>query len=362
MLFVYDKKDKMFVPSQETDFKTHDIMERRDIEKWVMDFPDILGEELLIITTEYDQFDKTKERLDLLCFDRQGKLVVVELKRDESGKNVELQAIKYAAYCSTLLMKDVVNLRKKHLEINGKKVSEEEVKNELFAFVENQDFEKLDDKPRIILVSKNFRPEVTSAVMWLRKFEVDLKCVKLTPYKIDENRIGLVSSTLIPLKEAEEYIIKSERKENLENILTRTQQEYIDFYGRLSKAFGKKLDLTLAEPIGQSYYKIPSGLGGVYFEWNFHGRPRSSFGVELHFMKGIKALNVALLDKMEDLRTEIEKETGEKVIFQKDWGSVWARLYIEKNEGRMTPELEEWALGKMLILYKLLQPKLEKMK
>jgi len=40
-------------------------MERRDLEKWVMDYPEVLGENLLVVTTEYDGFDKTSERLDL---------------------------------------------------------------------------------------------------------------------------------------------------------------------------------------------------------------------------------------------------------------------------------------------------------
>ena len=69
--------------------------------------PAILGEELLIITSEYDRFDKTNERLDLLALDKDGNLVVIELKRDDSGKNVDLQAIKYAAYCSTLRLADI---------------------------------------------------------------------------------------------------------------------------------------------------------------------------------------------------------------------------------------------------------------
>ena len=61
------------------------ILERQDIEKWVESYPEILGEELLILTTEYDKFDKTNERLDLLAIDKLGNLVIIELKRDDSG-------------------------------------------------------------------------------------------------------------------------------------------------------------------------------------------------------------------------------------------------------------------------------------
>jgi len=142
--------------------------------------------------------------------------------------------------------------------------------------------------------------------------------------------------------------------------LTEGQREYIEFYRRLSGKFGKNFNLPMPEPKGNAYYQIPTGLAGVHFEWGFHGRPRNVFGVELHFEKGDKAQNSALLAKMEELREKVEKDTGEKIIFQKDWGKSWSRLYIERNESNITPELEEWAVKKMSILYDLLQPKLER--
>ncbi|MGB9771957.1 MAG: DUF4268 domain-containing protein [Candidatus Kapaibacteriota bacterium] len=361
MLYIFEKKKKNFLACDETDFRKQGIMERKDIEKWVIDFPYVLGEELLIITSEYDKFDKTKERLDLLAIDKNGKLVIVELKRDESGKNVELQAIKYAAYCSTMTMADVVSLRKEFIAKNGKELSEEEVKKELFDFVDNPDFEELDEKPRIILVAREFKPEVTASVLWLRKFGLEISCVKLTPYDIDDEKIGLVTSTIIPLPEAEEYLIKSERKESKEGTLTRSQEEYREFYKDLRMKI-KDVIPNLPEPLPRSYYLIPTGIGKVHFEWGFHGRPRNSFGVELHFEKGDKAANRRLLKELEKFKDEIEEATGEKVIFQEDWGQRWSRLYIEKAEGRMTNELKEWAVEKMKILYKLLQPKLEKLK
>jgi len=84
--------------------------------------------------------------------------------------------------------------------------------------------------------------------------------------------------------------------------------------------------------------------------------------VELHFEKENKDTNRKLLKEIEKSKDEIERETGEKVIIQEDWGKNWARLYIEKKEGKMTEELKKWAVEKMKIFYKLLQPKLEKLK
>jgi hypothetical protein len=361
LLFSYDKGLKKISIFEETEFKTHKILERQDLEKWIEDNPDILGEELLILTTEYDKFDKTDERLDSLAIDKDGNLAIIELKRDDSGKTVELQAIKYGAYCSTLIFTDIVNLYQQYLSKKGEKITFEETETRIREFISDE-FEELNDRPRIILVSKEFRPEVTASILWLRKFGIDIKCIKLTPYELDKNTIIFESTILIPLPEAEDFIIKAEKKENVENKLTISQEEYVKFYKELIKQLKVKMPFSYSDPLPKSYYQILSGIGGIHFEWGFHGRPRSSFGVELHFERGNKAFNMKTIERMEPLKTEIEKQTGESVVFQKEWGKAWSRIYIEKGEGKMTDDLKKWAVEKMEIFYKILKPELDKIK
>jgi len=76
--------------------------ERGHLQEWIAKMPESLGEELLIIQKEFDGFDETRERLDLLALDKQGSLVVIENKLDDSGRDVVWQALKYASYCSSL--------------------------------------------------------------------------------------------------------------------------------------------------------------------------------------------------------------------------------------------------------------------
>jgi hypothetical protein len=156
-------------------------------------------------------------------------------------------------------------------------------------------------------------------------------------------------------------MVKSEKKEIIEKTLSRRQDEYVKFYQELSQSFREKIPIALPDPKPSAYYQIPAAINGVHFEWGLHGRPTSSFGVELHFEKGNKDTNRRMLKEMEKSKDVIEQGTGEKVTFQENWGKVWSRLYLEKDEGRMTEELKKWAVEKMTILYKLLQPKLEKL-
>ena len=71
----------------------------------------------------------------------------------------------------------------------------------------------IDDTPRIVLVAGDFRPEVTTTVLWLiDNFEnMDIRCVRLQPFEIG-GRIIVSSEVIIPLPEAEQYRLNVQRK------------------------------------------------------------------------------------------------------------------------------------------------------
>ena len=59
------------------------IWERQHIEEWIRTNPEMLGEDLLIVSIEFDRFSNSNDRLDVLALDRSGNLVVIELKRGD---------------------------------------------------------------------------------------------------------------------------------------------------------------------------------------------------------------------------------------------------------------------------------------
>lgn len=362
MLYMYDKQNKTLKPCKETEFRSHGLLERQDLAKWIEQYPGILGEELLVVTSEYDRFDKTNERLDLLAVDKAGNVVVIELKRDDSGKNVDLQAIKYAAYCSTLTLGDLVGIYARYQKQKGTDLSVEAAQQAILDFIDEDDFEELNDRPRIILVAREFRPEVTASVLWLRKFGMDISCVKWDPYELSGDHVVFNSTVLIPLPEAKDFVIQSEKKEIAGHSKTLTQAEYVQFWSQCVESLKKRLPREYVAASPKSYYQIPTGLGGVHFEWGFHGRPRSSLGVELHFEKGDKYQNQRLMSVCALLKNPLEDETGETLVVQQEWGKAWARMYIEKQEGRMTDDLKEWAVDRMCKFIKILQPELDKIR
>ena len=76
----------------------------------------MLGEELLIIQKEYDGFNDTNERLDLLAINKNGGLVIIENKLDDTGRDVVWQALKYTSYCSTLTTSQIITSHESNVD------------------------------------------------------------------------------------------------------------------------------------------------------------------------------------------------------------------------------------------------------
>ena len=194
----------------EVDFASLKIEERRHIQEWIADNSSILGEKLLIISKEFDQFDKTSERLDLLAVDGDGRLVIIELKRDDSGRDAHWQALKYASYINGATLPQIARILAKH---RGES-SEEGAITALAEHVGADDSDSLADilntDPRIMLASLRFAPEVTSTALWLNEKVPDLfTCIKLIPYQEESTgQLYLHTNTVIPIPGTEPYTIK----------------------------------------------------------------------------------------------------------------------------------------------------------
>lgn len=194
-------------------FTNLNIWERTHIEEWVRTNPEILGEDLLIVSIEFDRFSNSNDRLDLLAVDREGNLVVVELKRDSAAGYADLQAIRYAAMVSSMTIDKLVPYyifyKKKY---DNELLTDPKAKEQIIEFVESDSFSELSTKPRIILCSEGFSAEITTTVLWLRESEIDISCVSITPYKVDD-KVIIVPKVVIPLEEAKQYLIDIKRKE-----------------------------------------------------------------------------------------------------------------------------------------------------
>src|SRR5690606_5040861 len=163
------------------------LRERDHLQEWLVHQPDALGEELLIIQKEFDGFDETRERLDLLALDKEGNLVVIENKLDDSGRDVTWQALKYTAYVSGLNKLQILEIYQQYLDryCGGGSAVER-----ICEFMEVEELEETVLNPgngqRMIFIAANFRREVTATVLWLLSRGIRAQCFRVVPYSFGE--------------------------------------------------------------------------------------------------------------------------------------------------------------------------------
>lgn len=205
-MYKVDIQNKKLIQMTPTTFYNEKLKERYDIQEWIEKNPEIIEQNLLIIGKEV--ILPSDIRLDLLALDKNSNLVIIELKRDVSGKNVDWQAIKYASYCSNFSPSDIFRQYAEYLSSD-----EDEAERKIEEFIDAENFEDLNSNQRIILVSKDFHSDVVSSVLWLRDFGIDVSCVKLTPYTDKDGTLFIIPNKIIPLPEAEDYLVKKEKKQ-----------------------------------------------------------------------------------------------------------------------------------------------------
>ena len=210
-MYQIDIRNKKMNKLNATTFSELNLSERYDIQEWIDDTPEILGEKLLIIGKEI--ILPSGIRLDLLAIDENGNLVIIELKRDTSGNHVEWQAIKYASYCSAFTDEEIFKIHQDYL---NKKSNDKDAKREIENFLVTFEMEKLNKEQRIILVSRDFNSDVASAVLWLNDKGLDIKCIKINSFLSENNELLIYPTQIIPLPEAEDFIKRKaiQRKEN----------------------------------------------------------------------------------------------------------------------------------------------------
>ena len=167
-------------------------------------------------------------------------MVVIELKRTESGGHMELQALRYAAMVSTMTFDKAVEAYGDYLGQMGRK------DNPASSLLEFLGWEKPNEEPfaqdiRVILASADFSKELTTTVLWLNQRDLDIRCVRLRPYS-DGDRVLLDVQQVIPLPEAEEFQVQVREK---------AQQE------RQTRSSGRDTTRFDVEVLGKKHQNLP---------------------------------------------------------------------------------------------------------
>lgn len=290
------------------------LRERENLQEWIAHAPEALGEDLLIIQKEFAGFDGTQERLDLLALDTSGRLVIIENKLDDSGRDVIWQALKYAAYCSTLQTTQIIDIFMRHIGESSREAAIERLSD----FLAEADSEDLALNPsgsqRIILVAARFRREVTATALWLLSKGVNIACFQVAPYQ-SGSELFLDVQQIIPTPETADYMIQlAEKSASDDQAATaeagrhRRRREYWE--ALLAEALARGIgSLARKSAHKDNWMTAACGTSGLQYSLIVtENEARAQF----EFVSSSKDLNKALFDLMRENAEQIEAALGGK--------------------------------------------------
>lgn len=356
-MYQIDKAHNRIIRLEEKKFSDLKFSERGHLQEWLANEPTAFGEELLIIQKEFDGFDDTNERLDLLALDKDGNLVIIENKLDDSGRDVVWQALKYASYCSTLKKEQIGEIYQKYLD---KYEAGKNAQTMIYEFLNEPNFGEVvinkDNQQRLIFVAAKFRKEVTATVLWLLQHNIQLKCFKATPYSMGDNLL-LNLEQIIPIPEAAEYMIGISQKEAEVKII---EKEAKDRHRIRQEFWGKALEVLRASktdlfnnisPSKDHWIGAGSGISGCPYNLIFGNKV---IRVETQIARGSKAENKFIFESLFKQKVQIESTFGHELSWERldDKKSSYIRYgYAVDGYNRDNwPQMIDWLLEHVIKL------------
>ncbi|QIQ86029.1 DUF4268 domain-containing protein [Erythrobacter sp.] len=358
-MFRVDQKANALQALKPISFAAAGLRERDHLQEWIAKAPEalgqVLGEDILIIQKEFDGFDGTRERLDLLAIDKSGQLMVIENKLDDSGRDVVWQAMKYAAYCSSLTRADIIAIFARYLG-DGEARAEEELCN----FLECESLEQVvlneGHAQRILFIAANFRREVTSTALWLREHQIDVRCIRVSPFEF-EGQLLLDMQQIIPPPEATDYMIKMSQKDSEEKSAKGAQK----WSHEMRHAFWTELLATFQQsgvtrwqnisPSHDHWISASTGVGGCTFALVFL---RQEVRAELNFERPSKDENKWVYARLAEDRARLDQVGSIELEWLRKPDKIKTTIQCRKSfQGYSKdnwPEMIEWLKAAFLQL------------
>ena len=377
-MFKIDSAANRINPLEVKRFTDLGFTERKHLQEWLENYPQALsqgeGDELLIIQKEFDGFDDTRERLDLLAIDKEGNLVIIENKLDDSGRDVVWQALKYASYCANLKKQQVVEIFQRYLNQKAQLDGAEPANAEkvLLEFLLADDLQSVQlntlKSQRIILVAANYRKEVTNTVLWLSQFGVICQCFKVTPYQAG-TELFLNVEQIIPTPEAADFMIGIIAKDAEEKSASNEQKHRhtlrLAFWEQTLEALGRSNCSLFSNisPAKDHWLNAGSGISGMGYQLIF-GKNEVRVGLSLQNSRA--EANSFVFSRLENMKAQIESDFGDELIWLPLPDRIACRIQYEKSVDGYNkanwPEMTQWLVEHMIRLEHALSSPLEKIR
>jgi hypothetical protein len=343
---IYEATANSLIAVPTTSFAALGMRERADLRRLLAARIEALEDGLLVIAEEFGDWADSARRIDLLCLDTNANLVVVELKRDDTGGHMELQALRYAAMVSAMTFDQAAATLASHRSKDAP--DHEAARAAILAHLgwTEPDEEAFAQETRIILAAADFGRELTTTVLWLREREIDIRCLRLRPYRLANGPLLLDIQQIIPLPETSEFITRIQEKKAAERKERGERAQLLErFLAQLAERALARTPIHEGRTPDVNLGVLSGAIGKAGLSINYVIAKHSS-RVELLLQSDDAG---KLLLKLKEGQAAIESVFGGPLVWLEKEGVRQCRVFHQLDGGYRSPETEWPAIQDRLI-------------
>lgn len=292
----------------------------QQIESAIASEPTLLGIDVLFVAR---QPHTSSGFIDLLALDGDGRLVVIEIKRDRTPRTVVAQAIDYAAWADTLTLDDVSTLYAAYAKESGN-----EAPDLATAFEERfgKEIDGITKVPRMVVVASRLDDSTEKMIDFLAEnFRVPINAVLFQPF--EGNFLG---QTVLRSDESDKRAIGGKSASTSES--REAARKFWEHWLRVARP---KLDQVNLPKVGPKAVLIKRQVVP-----NYPGKltiwiSSSEAYAELQYDDSDSSTNTALLTALKLRRDTIESDFGTEL----DWRNTDVSGKKTKRTAVVTPRI-----------------------
>lgn len=158
---IYKVENEKFIELEFTTFEKEKIYEVKNLQRYLSNSIGVIDSELLVIATEFSQWEDSRRSIDILCVDSDGNLVAIEIKRTQDGAFMDLQILRYSSMIAKMKFETAVKTYENFIFKNNLNIDAEANLLNFLGWSEVQEDDFAQDV-KMILISSNFSVELTT--------------------------------------------------------------------------------------------------------------------------------------------------------------------------------------------------------
>lgn len=280
----------------------------RDVETYIVQCPEFLGERLLLIGRQIAFPELSNEKIDLLALDAEARLVVIELKKGQTPSDVDFQALKYVSYVADKSPEELMELArgfygldenldlKTPFEESGVDPSADETTledllaasfgNEAAYYTEKLEHIAEAGAQRIIVAAESFDPRIALIISWLHAQGVQIRGIRYQRYSIGDETV-FISSQFVPTHAVEDdlrgrtsFRPRADEEWKIDGQEYHRRQLPLETWIALNELLKNLGDAVRLLQWGQKYYVWIIGSNGRRLLWQSYIKSRFDLGFD----------------------------------------------------------------------------------